>query len=196
MAPRIPRIMMSALGLFVAAAGADLRPGAPLPLSVVRDGAGVVRPLEDFRGKKMVLVGAGRWAAVREAEEPLRRSKAVLLSAGELDEDTMCLADEGGIVRRREAVASSAARLVDWVAEWEEGRAVFANRCSRRHGKDGMDSHYPYVRLLGGIGTRHTAAEIREKQRPTVVGPHYVLVRGEPCTAKQIDAIVAYLGGL
>ena len=86
--------------------------------------------------------------------------------------------------------------MAAFVEEWEDGRAFFLNRCARCHGEDGADDTYPYISPLAGIGGRLTLTQIRAKLHPTMVGDNFILIRGEPFTARQFEALVTFIAGL
>ncbi len=104
------------------------------------------------------------------------------------------LVDETGVVRRRGEIPSTAEELVDFVTEWVAGRAIFRNRCARCHGEDGMDTGYPFIRQLGGIGSRWTQDQIRAMLNPA--GSHPVLVRGDQYSTEDFEALIIFLAGL
>lgn len=106
------------------------------------------------------------------------------------------LVDEEGVIRRRGDFPSTTAELLAFVNEWEAGRALFRNRCARCHGEDGMDVGYPFIRQLGGIGSRWSRAEIRTKLNPAGSETHPVLIRGDQYSRADFEALVTFLGGL
>ena len=104
--------------------------------------------------------------------------------------------DAKGIVRRIGPAPLSREELERFFTEWADGKAIFENRCVRCHGADGMDTGYPYISQLGGIGARLTKLQIRAKLHPTYAGPDHILVRGDPFTRKQFEALIVFLAGL
>ncbi len=53
-----------------------------------------------------------------------------------------------------------AERVVSEVKAWQRGRHIYEAQCARCHGSDGMDTGYPFIKTLDGIGNRHTEEEI------------------------------------
>lgn len=76
---------------------------------------------------------------------------------------TGLLVDRERIVRRVVRGGSAeehAERVVRAVKAWQGGRVIYEAQCARCHGSDGMDTGYPFIKTLGGIGNRHTEEEI------------------------------------
>jgi len=67
------------------------------------------------------------------------------------------LLDTDGSVRR---VFRRADSIPDNVRQWFDGMAVYKAQCARCHGDDGADTSYPGIRVLSGIGNRHSEEEI------------------------------------
>jgi mono/diheme cytochrome c family protein len=51
-------------------------------------------------------------------------------------------------------------RVIREVKAWQDGGAIYEAHCTRCHGSDGKDTGYPFIKSLGGIGTRHSEEEI------------------------------------
>jgi hypothetical protein len=120
---------------------------------------------------------------------PLPRIEEFELVAVDSPERAIVLVDEGGKIRR---VARGAGqdRLDAEVKLWRNGRAAYVANCARCHGEDGREESYPGAKSLGGIGTRHTAAEILEKtERSGFVDLHYLKREGK-------EALSIYVAGL
>ncbi len=114
----------------------------------------------------------------------------------ELGDGKLYLVDEQGIIRRRAKVPSFSAGLVAFAADWELGRGLFLTRCARCHGDDGMDTGYPFIEQLGGIGRRWSMAEMRAKLNPTGAQTHPILVRGDQFSKREFEGLLIFLAGL
>jgi cytochrome c553 len=110
--------------------------------------------------------------AVRKRLE--RASSAVLL-------------DTDGSVRR---VFRTADCIPADVRQWFDGMAVYRAQCARCHGDDGADTSYPNIRVLSGIGNRHSEKEILDMtQRAGFVDLHAL-------NDKTHHALAVYVAGL
>lgn len=176
--------------LLSAAFGGDWKLGAPAPDCTVKGRSGTRLSLSQFRGRKVVLIGMDR------APEGTGAIEATVILAAGGERGKAYLIDEGGIVRRIGPAPASGEGVAAFVKEWEDGRASFLNRCARCHGEDGADDAYPYISPLAGIGGRLTMTQIRARLHPAVVGDNYILIRGEPFTARQFEALVVFIAGL
>jgi len=171
-----------------AAGASELKLGQPAPRAVLP------RP-DAVRGKKVLVLGtAPKW--LKDAAGPLADAGATVSVSSEIPVRGALLVDEAGYLRWKGEAPGSAAGSVALVKEWEDGKAIFRYRCARCHGEDGRDASYPGIVPLAGIGNRLTRVQIREKLRPAVVGPDYILVRGDPFTARQFAALLTFLAGL
>jgi mono/diheme cytochrome c family protein len=71
--------------------------------------------------------------------------------------------DSGGVVRRAfqgRAANETFEAFVEDIRAWFDGKAVYEGACARCHGADGNDTSYSGIKRLGGIGKRHSEAEI------------------------------------
>jgi mono/diheme cytochrome c family protein len=106
---------------------------------------------------------------------------------GAINNRVAFLIDDNGIVRR---VVRPPDRLVQQVAAWTDGKAVYDAQCARCHGADGRDESYPGVKSLAGIGNRISEGEILH--RTALTGA----VDMSGWTESQRRALAAYVAGL
>ena len=163
----------------LAAGGGEWRVGAPAP---GWKGSG---------GEVSVVLDAPMDGAVERLRE--RGVRVVVRHAAG---NRVALVDEAGIVRRIGPAPAGAEELADFVAEWEDGRAVFRNRCARCHGEDGMDTGYPLIRTLGGIGSRYGRDEIKQKIHASHPSADLILILGESFSRKQFTTLLVFLASL
>ncbi|MCP5117254.1 MAG: cytochrome c [bacterium] len=151
------------------------------------------------------LLLAGEWAIGTPAPvkvdgpvvvSPVLHNSSVAVVLAKTPGGKAYIVDAEGIVRRIGPAPATAEDLERFFTEWADGKVIFENRCARCHGSDGMDTGYPYISQLGGIGRRLTILQIRAKLHPTIAGPDHILVRGDPFTAKQFEALLTFLAGL
>ena len=84
-------------------------------------------------------------------------------------------------------------RLNQMLAEagsWQGGRQIYDAQCARCHGLDGMDTNYPSIKTLGGIGNRASDAKIIEMTELTGAVDLHAL------SEKDRRALAAYVAGL
>jgi len=104
--------------------------------------------------------------------------------------------DKDGILRRVLRVYAPAEDLPTTVAEWLSGQSIFIHSCARCHGEDGMNTDYPFIRTLGGIGNRLNDDEIRTRLRPLVLRPDEIHIRSFIFRPRELDALIHYIAGL
>jgi len=147
-------------------------------------------------GSLVVVVESARLPRSLEDAAAELRSRGVQIVVQGREPAKVRLIDEDGALRRQGEIPPTSDELLDFVKSWEDGRVVFRNRCARCHGMDGMETGYPYIKQLGGIGRRWTTPEIRKKLNPAGEGGHMALVRGEQFPSADYDALIAYVAGL
>ncbi len=81
-------------------------------------------------------------------------------------------------------------RVVREVRAWQSGRVIYEAQCARCHGSDGMDTGYPFIKSLGGIGNGHSEEEILRLTEATG------LVDLNRLTAGERTALAIYVAGL
>lgn len=127
---------------------------------------------------------------------PVRFETHISVVVAETPGGKAFVVDADGIVRRIGLAPATRRDFESFYTEWADGKAIFENRCARCHGADGMDTGYPYIAQLGGIGSRLTKLQLRSKLHPTYAGPDHILVRGDPFTRKQFESLLVFLAGL
>lgn len=68
-----------------------------------------------------------------------------------------------GVIRRvwRDVNPSTMGQdLIALVKKWNRGQAIYSPQCGRCHGEDGNATDYVGIKTLGGIGNRHSEAEL------------------------------------
>jgi mono/diheme cytochrome c family protein len=127
----------------------DLWQGKPLllvPLDSCR------APLPTLDDPRVNLIGI--------ATQPCHRP-AVFFDSQGLPAAALLLDTNGALRRMFRATDSIPAGL----RAWFDGMAVYQAQCARCHGHDGADTAYPGIRVLSGIGNRHSEEEILEMTR-------------------------------
>jgi cytochrome c553 len=139
-----------------------------------------------------VAIPAGKAAVLLfgpETPSPLPRNDEFAVVPVESRERAIVLVDRSGKVRRVARGAGADGLESEW-KRWRDGRASYEANCARCHGEDGRDESYPGAKSLGGIGTRHTVAEILEKtDRSGFVDLNYLRTEGK-------KALAIYVAGL
>ncbi len=177
-------------------AAAQVKLGVTAPLLELRDPPG--RSLEDFRGRKVLVLAAGADpAGLAGAAEQLRECGVELVRA-ELPGggNGFWLVDEEGVVRAAETAPEAAARLVDFVKEWELGRKAFEWGCVTCHGKNGRETYYYGVKPLGGVGNRMSREQLLRALNATMIAPGRYSIRCFHFTEAELKALVTYVAGL
>ena len=191
--------------------GAAIAPGDPAPDLVVRDASGAAVRLSAYREKKhvaLLAIPSGHAAAAdwQDTGKRLAALDTVLLFLTNDSEasrkflgdsaSATLLIDRAGIVRRRlDGRVLSGAELEQFVDLWVSGKTYFIAYCARCHGEDG-DSTLCVTTPLVGVGKKLSPEQIRESLRIGEVNDREVIIRGEIVKRSQLDAIIAYVGGL
>lgn len=185
-----------AIGAVLAAVlEAQVKLGAPPPESEWKNISR--RSLEDFRGKKVVVVFAETAPdGISEIAGELRkRGVEVLYAAPRAGGPFVWLLDEQGIVRRAESLPKPAQGIADLVTEWELGKTAFAWGCPECHGKDGNEG-YNGAHSLEGVGNRLSRAQIRTKLNATKISVDRYSIRCCQFTGRELEALIVFVAGL
>jgi hypothetical protein len=125
----------------------------------------------------------------REPAIPLLSGAGSALSGSR----TSLLVDRDRIVRRvirGGSAAEHSQRVVREVKAWQFGHVIYEAQCARCHGSDGMDTGYPFIETLGGIGNRHNEDEIIRLTEATGA------VDLSSLNAENRNALAIYVAGL
>lgn len=190
------RRAMTVAILLAAVAAGQVKLGEPAPPLALEEPAG--RTLEDFRGKKaLVLAAESRPEGLETAAGQLRQRRVELVRAKlPGGEKNFWLVDEGGVVRAVQPAPGQASGLVEFLAEWELGRKAFEWGCATCHGSDGRETYYYGVRSLGGIGNRMSREQLQRTLNATMIAPGRYSIRCFHFTEAELKALVTYVAGL
>ncbi len=181
--------------VLTAAVHAQVKPGAMPPETEWK--SITQRALEDFRGKKVVVVfsGTAPEEISRATAELRKQGVEVLHAAPRTGGSFVWLLDEQGIIRRVEPLPRSAQGIADLVKEWELGKKAFAWGCPECHGENGNEG-YNGAHSLQGIGRRLSREEIRTKLNATKVSVDRYSIRCCQFTGRELEALIVFVAGL
>jgi mono/diheme cytochrome c family protein len=176
-----PTNRLRLLAAFVATAALAVPLGSSFPDERIIGPHGEMKHLSDFwqAGPLLLVPLASCQAQLPKVEDPRisvlgiagqRCNRPAVFFAPEGAPASALLLDTRGSLRR---VFRAADSIPADVRAWFDGMAVYRAQCARCHGDDGADTGYPGIRVLSGIGNRHSEGEILEMtQRAGFVDLH------------------------